>query len=78
MQIMAMSATMNDKGQISFLKLPVATVDYDTICAKKSKDEQGSGLFHVWSPKNAKEAKSDPLNMRKAKRSMYMITQYLG
>jgi hypothetical protein len=77
-QIMAMSAVLDDKGHISNLKLPVTTTSYDTIRAKKSKDERGSGLVRVWTSKNEKEGKSDPLNLLMAKRSMHIIPQYLG
>ena len=69
---------MGDKGEISNLKLPVATTAYDTIRAKKSNDEQGAGLVRAWISKNAKEVTSDPLNLLMAKRSMHMIPQYLG
>ena len=46
MQIMSMSAVMNKDGKISNLKLPVATTAYETIRAKKWKEEGGAGLVH--------------------------------
>ena len=73
MQIMSMSAVMDKDGNISNLKLPVATTAYETIRAKKSKDERGAGLVHVWTSKIAKEGRSDALNLLIANRSMHMI-----
>ena len=48
MQIMVISAVLDDKGQISNLKLPVATAAYNTICEKKSKNDRGAGLVCAW------------------------------
>ena len=78
MQIMSMSAVLDDDGKISNLKLPVATTAYKTIHAKKSKDERGAGLVRVWTSKIAKEGKQDALNLLIFSRSMYMIGQHLG
>jgi hypothetical protein len=78
MQIMSISAVLDDEGKLSNLKLPVATAAYDTVRAKKSKDERGASLVRVWRSKIAREGKKDPLNVLISKRSMYMIGHHLG